>query len=75
MSHEMMKSRERRLSSWSNATCAMPLCEALSSRRGRRPHHVQRDRIGSWEISGLAVGVELVPSAMVRIGKVRSRSR
>jgi hypothetical protein len=23
------------LFSWSNATCAMPLCEALSSRRGR----------------------------------------
>ena len=41
MSHEMMNSRERRLSSWSNATCAMPLCEASSSRRGRGPH---------WEI-------------------------
>src|SRR5947199_4933458 len=31
-SHEMMKSRERRLFSWSNATCAMPLRDALSSR-------------------------------------------
>src|SRR5712691_10977435 len=31
----MMNSRERRLFSWSNATCAMPLREALSSRRGR----------------------------------------
>jgi hypothetical protein len=30
VSHEMMNSRERRLFSWSNATCAMPLCEALS---------------------------------------------
>jgi hypothetical protein len=26
-----------------NAICAMPLCEALSSRRGRRPHHAQKD--------------------------------
>jgi hypothetical protein len=33
----MMNSRERRLSLWSNAICAMPLCEALSSRRGRGP--------------------------------------
>ena len=32
-------------------------------------------RIGSWEVSGLAVGIEWVPSTMVRIGKARSRSR
>src|ERR1700720_1625285 len=32
----MMNPRERRLSLWSNATCAMPLCEALPSRRGLR---------------------------------------
>src|SRR5262249_5593543 len=51
VSHEMMNSRERRLSSWSNATCAMPLCEALWSRRGRGPHHAQKDRVGSWDIS------------------------
>ena len=51
----MIKSRERRLSSWSNATCAMPLCEALSSRRGRGPHHAQKDRVGTWDISRLAV--------------------
>ena len=55
MSHEMMNSRERRLSLWSNATCAMPLCEALSSRRGRRAHHAQKDRVGTWEIPRLAV--------------------
>jgi hypothetical protein len=24
---------------------------------GRRPHHVQKDRIGSWEVSGLTVNV------------------
>jgi hypothetical protein len=26
--------------------------EVLTPCRGRRPHHVQKDRIGSWEISG-----------------------
>src|SRR4029078_2541099 len=33
----------------SKATCAAPLSEVLSPCRGLRPHHVQRDRIGSWE--------------------------
>jgi Universal stress protein family len=51
-----MNSRERRLSSWSNATCAMPLCEALPSRRGRGPHHAQIDRVGTWDISGPTAG-------------------
>jgi len=55
VSHEMMNSRERRLCSWSNATCAMPLGEALSSRRGRGPHHAHKDRVGTWDISYLAV--------------------
>jgi hypothetical protein len=59
LSHEMMKSRERRLYSWSNATCAMPLCEALSSRRGQRPHHAQKDRVGTWDISWLAAVVSV----------------
>ena len=40
---------------------------------GLRPHHVQRDRIGTWEVSGLAV--RCCVSRTVRIGKVRSRSR
>ena len=40
---------------------------------GQRPHHVQRDRIGTWEVSGLAV--RCCVSGTVRIGKVRSRSR
>src|ERR1700726_344021 len=44
--HEMMNSRERRLCLWSNATCAMPSCEALPSRRGLRAHHAQKDRVG-----------------------------
>src|SRR2546422_1134191 len=39
------------------ATCAAPLCEVLTPCRGRRPHPVQKDRIGPWEVSCLAVGV------------------
>ena len=41
----------------SKATCAAPLSEVLSPCRGRRPHHVQKDRIGSWEVSGLTGAV------------------
>ena len=33
------------------AKCAAPLCEALTLHRGRRPHHVQRERAGTWETS------------------------
>jgi hypothetical protein len=75
VSHEMMKPRERRLSLWSNATCAMPSCEALSSRRGRGPHHVHKDRVGSWESSCLTAVVEWLVRLAARIGKTRSRSR
>ena len=32
--------------------------EVLTPCRGLRPHHVQRDRIGTWEVSGPAVSVE-----------------
>src|SRR5215468_8725765 len=56
----------------SKATCAAPLCEVLTPCRGRRPHHVQKERIGSWEVSGLT-GTALPLS--VRIGKVRSVQR
>jgi hypothetical protein len=56
----------------SKATCAAPLCEVLTPCRGLRPHHVQQDRIGSWEISGLTA-TALPLSA--RVGKARSRSR
>ena len=45
----------------------------VAAGRGQRPHHVQRDRIGTWEVSGLAV--RCCVSGTVRIGKVRSRSR
>ena len=76
MSHEIVTSRKRRLCIWSNATCAMPLCEALSFRRGQRAHHAQMDRVGSWEVSCLAAAVVWrVQSTTVRIGEARSRSR
>ncbi len=39
---------------------------------GQRPYHVQKDRIGSWEVSGLTGTALPLPA---RIGKVRSRSR
>ena len=39
----------------SKATCAAPLREVLTPCRGLRPHHVQKDLIGSWEVSCLAV--------------------
>src|SRR5262249_52258451 len=45
----------------------MPLCEALSSRRGQRPHHAPKDRVGTWDISWLAAGVSFVLGAAVRI--------
>jgi hypothetical protein len=35
-----------------------PLCEVLLPCRGLRPHHVQRDRIGTWEVSCLTVVVK-----------------
>jgi hypothetical protein len=52
--------------------CGTVLCEVLTPCRGQRPHHVQKDRIGSWEVSGLTGTALPLPA---RIGKVRSRSR
>src|SRR5262245_35131693 len=52
----------------SKATCAAPLCEVLTPCRGLRPHHVQRDCIGTWEISCLAAVVTCCVSTAVRIG-------
>src|SRR5436190_20313670 len=34
----------------SKATCAASPCEVLTPCRGLRPHHVLRDRIGTWDI-------------------------
>jgi hypothetical protein len=45
----------QRARSWltTSTNVAAPLREVLSPYRGRRPHHVQKDRIGTWEISSL----------------------
>src|SRR5207344_3444294 len=71
----MMNSRERRLCLWSNATCAMPSCEALSSRRGLRAHHAQKDRVGSWDIPRLAVSCSRRRSSSGRRGAVADNAR
>jgi hypothetical protein len=55
----------------SKATCAAPLCEVLTPCRGLRPHHVQKDRIGSWEISGLT-GTAIAVAGPHREGEERA---
>ena len=45
---------------------------AMRGADGQRPHHVQKERIGSWEISGLTGTAMPLPA---RVGKARSRSR
>jgi len=69
----MMNSLERRLCLWSNATCAMPLCEALLSRRGQGPHHARKDRVGTWDISRLTVSCSRRRSASGRRGAVATQ--
>jgi len=56
----------------SKATCAGPICEVLSLRRGLGPHHVRREHVGTWETS-----LRPQPSSTVqgRDGKPRRRSR
>src|SRR6516164_8648063 len=39
--------RRPRRSEPSKAICAASLCEMPSLRRGRRPHHVRKDRVGT----------------------------
>src|SRR6267378_6171651 len=53
----------------------MPLCEALSSRRGRGPHHVHKDRVGTWDISCLTTGHVPTWSASGRRGAVADDAR
>src|SRR5215471_4175389 len=53
----------------------MPVCEALSSRRGLGPHHAQMDRVGSWDISCLATGHVPTWSASERRGVVADDAR
>jgi hypothetical protein len=50
-------------------------CEALSSRRGRGPHHVHKDRVGTWEISCLTTGHVPTWSASARRGAVADDAR
>ena len=57
----------------SKATCAAPLCEVLTPAGVKGHITCKRDRIGTWEVWGLAV--RGCVSGTVRIGKVRSRSR
>src|SRR5215471_11411503 len=61
----MGTSQERRPCSRSNATRTGPLSEAMASCRGRRAHHAQKDRVGTWEIPRSARAIPL----LVRIGK------
>src|SRR5260370_36264387 len=53
----------------------MPVCEALSSRRGRGPHHVHKDRVGTWELSCLTTGHVPTCSASGRRGVVADDAR
>jgi hypothetical protein len=46
-----LNSQGPRLSLQPKATCAVPLCEEPSPCRGLRPHHVWKDRVGTWETS------------------------
>jgi hypothetical protein len=53
----------------------MPLCEALSSRRGRGPHHAHKDRVGTWEVPRLTTGHVPTWSALGRRGAVADDAR
>src|SRR6266478_4660044 len=53
----------------------MPLCEALSSCRGRGPHHVHKDRVGTWELSCPTTGHVPTWSASGRRGAVADDAR
>jgi hypothetical protein len=72
VSPEMAILRRPRPSMVSKATCAGPICEVLSLRRGLGPHHARREHVGTWETS-----LRPQPSSTVqgRDGKPRRRSR
>jgi len=72
VSLEMAILRRPRPSMVSKATCAGPICEVLSLRRGLGPHHARREHVGTWETS-----LRPQPSLTVqgRDGKPRRRSR
>jgi hypothetical protein len=52
----------------------MPLCEALSSRRGRRPHHAHKDRVGIWDILRLTTG-PTSPISSIAVARGRPREK
>ena len=51
LSHERLDIAGAESFTHSKATCAAPLREVLSPCRGQGPHHAQKDRVGSWDIS------------------------
>src|SRR5271167_1369740 len=53
----------------------MPLREALPPCRGPRPHHVQTERVGTWEVPRLASGNGVLWSASGRRGAVADDAR
>src|SRR5713101_3139163 len=53
----------------------MPPCEALSSCRGRGPHHAQKDRVGTWDVPRLTTGLVPIWSASGRRGAVADDAR
>ena len=71
MSHEMLLSLGAETVLAVERNMAAPLCEVLPPCRGRRAHHVQKERVGNWEIPRLTTGRD---ADLVRIGKVTSRS-
>ena len=57
---------------------AAPSCEVLTPCRGLRPHHVQKDRIGTWERTSLPLQDLICRSKGVRrgppVGLIRAQS-
>src|SRR5712691_8593459 len=53
----------------------MPLCEALPPCRGRRAHHAQKDRVGTWDVPRLTTGLVPIWSASGRRGAVADDAR
>ena len=72
MSHEMCTSRGRRLCRKSNATCAMPLVRGVVALPGSK--NTSRAK-GMYRKLGDPASDQWHEYALVRIGKVRSRSR
>ena len=72
VSHEMAMLRRSRPSMVPKATCAGPLREVLSLRRGLGPHHARMEHVGTWETS---LRPQPLLAGQGRDGKPRRRSR